>query len=226
VITYLALHPRGVSGDRFAADLWPERNFTARDSSPKNAMSIARKWLGTNPLTGTDYLPAATANGTGVATYRLNGLLVDWDLFRRLRARGQARGADSIDDFEAALSLVTGEPHSHRRPDGYGWLRDGSTADEDALSVAIVDTAHAVASAALAVGDLERAQHAVDVALSVGPADDRPLLDQASILDAQGRQAELAATVRRIRAHHEAEVEEDLPPSTYEVLLQRGWLAG
>ena len=227
VVTYLALHSQGVSGDRFAADLWPERELTGRDSSPKNALSIARKWLGVDPMTGVDYLPAAdTAGPGGVPTYRLSGLPVDWDLFRRLRARAQARGADGIADLIAALDLVTGEPLAQRRLDGYGWLRDGTTVDEDALSVAIIDVAHTVATAALADGDTVTAQHAVDVALSVGPADDRPLLDQAAVLDAEGRHAELAATVRRIRAHHEAEVEEDLPPRTYEILLRHGWLAG
>lgn len=216
-----------MSGDRFAADLWPERELTGRDSSPKNALSIVRKWLGVDPMTGADHLPAAgTDTPGGVPTYRISGLLVDWDLFRRLRTRAQARGADGIADLITALDLVTGEPLGRRRLDGYGWLRDGTVIDEDGLSVAIIDAAHTVATAALADGDTATAQHAVDVALSVGPADDRPLLDQAAVLDAQGRLAELAATVRRIRAHHEAEVEEDLPPRTYEILLRRGWLAG
>lgn len=226
VVTYLALHPQGVSGDRFAADLWPERSFTGRDSSPKNALSIARKWLGLDPMTGTDYLPvASTAGPGGVPTYQLHGLLIDWDLFRRLRTRAQARGADGLRDLAAALNLVSGEPLSRRRLDGYGWLRNGTVLDEDALSVAVVDAAHLVATAALAEGDVTGAQHAVDVSLSVGPADDRPLLDQAAILDAQGRHGELAATVRRILDHHEAEVEEDLPPRTYEILLTHGWIS-
>jgi len=228
VVSYLALHRRGVTGDRFAADLWPDRELTGRDSSPKNALSIVRKWLGVDPMSGADYLPVAAGADSpdGVPTYRLSGLLVDWDLFTRLRARAQTRGAGGIADLIAALELVTGEPLGRRRLEGYGWLRDGSTIDEDGMSVAIVDAAHAVATATLAEGDIAAAQHAVDIALSVGPADDRPLLDQAAVLDAQGRHAELAATVRRIRAHHEAEVEEDLPKRTYEILLRRGWLVG
>lgn len=228
VVTYLALHRRGVTGDRFAADLWPDRELTGRDSSPKNALSIVRKWLGVDPMTGADYLPVAagTDSPDGVPTYRISGLLVDWDLFCRLRSRAQTKGAGGIADLIAALDVVSGEPLGRRRLEGYGWLRDGTAIDEDGMSVAIVDVAHTVATAALADGDIDTAQHAVDIALSVGPADDRPLLDQAAVLDAQGRHAELAATVRRIRAHHEAEVEEDLPPRTYEILLRRGWLAG
>ena len=42
--------------------------------------------------------------------------------------------------------------------------------------------------------------------------------------EAQGRTAELAATVRRIVTHHGKVVEEDIPTDTYDVLLRRNWV--
>lgn len=60
--------------------------------------TIVRDWLGINPETGEDHLPYAdNAPGTkitGVNVYQVDdGLLIDLDLFLRLRKRGQARGS-------------------------------------------------------------------------------------------------------------------------------------
>jgi len=225
-VTYLALHPRGVTGDRFAADFWPENNYTIKDSNPKNTLSLARSWLGLDPATAEPYLPYAKSAGraSGSALYRLDGLLVDADLFRRLRTRGEARGADGQADLIAALELVDGAPLADLRPGGGGWLSDDGVADSDTFTVAIVEVAHLVATQALATGEIAQARRAAQIAIDTGSADDRPLLDLAACFDAEGRTAELGATVRRIRAHHDADVEEDLPARTYEVLLRRGWI--
>src|SRR5690606_32903133 len=68
-------------------------------------MSV-RRWLGNAP-DGEQWLSEAVPDGR----YRLReGLLVDWHLFRRLRARGERRGAPGAADLRAALRLVRGAP--------------------------------------------------------------------------------------------------------------------
>ena len=52
----------------------------------------------------------------------VHGVATDMDLFRRLRTRGESRGAAGIDDLTTALALVSGEPFSdlRRLPAGAG----------------------------------------------------------------------------------------------------------
>ena len=85
----------------------------------------------------------------GIGIYALNGVLVDADLFKRLRLRGQTRGPDGITDLQAALNLVTGAPFDQLRPGGYEWLTEGNRLDH-IYAEAIVDVAHTVTTAALA----------------------------------------------------------------------------
>lgn len=236
-ITYLVLHLRGVSGDQFAAEMWPAANYTIKDSNPKNLLHLVRIWLGINPLTGERYLPHARCSGQGsaAALYRVSGLLVDWELFIALRARAEARearGQDGLSDLAAALELVRGRPLTARRrrkdktgSTGWGWtVNDDVSADESVMTAAIVDVARLVATRALESGDLELARRAAELAVNLGCGSDKPLLDLAAVCEAQGRTAELAATVRRIVTHHGKVVEEDIPTETYEVLLRRGWV--
>ena len=110
-VAYLATHAGGVGIERYASDLWPEDppwcEHTRVKSKVRTSISQVRKLLGINPRTGTDYLPRNA--GAPGAAYRLDGdVLVDADLFRRLRVRGLARGADGITDLWAALDLVHG----------------------------------------------------------------------------------------------------------------------
>jgi hypothetical protein len=229
-IAYLVLHRRGVTGDQFAAELWPASNYRIKDSNPKNTLHLARSRLGTNPLTGQRYLPHARSAGlpSGTAAYRVSGLLVDWDLFIRLRARAEARQAvdeDGLSDLVAAVELVTGQPLSGRRAKGWGWLvNDDISADESVMIAAIVDVAQLVVTRALDAGDLALARRVAELAVNLGCGSDKPLLNLAMVCEAQGRTAELAATVRRIVTHHGKVVEEDIPSDTYDVLLRRGWV--
>jgi hypothetical protein len=219
-----------VTGDQIAAELWPNSNYLIKDSNPKNTLYLARAWLGTNPLTGQRYLPHARSAGlpSGAAVYRVSGLLVDWELFTQLRTRAEARaahGQDGFTDLVAALDLVSGQPLSTRRPKGWGWLvNDDVSADEAVMSAAVVDVAQLVVTRALDDGDLPLARRVAELAVNLGCGSDKPLLNLAAVCEAQGRTAELAATVRRIVTHHGKVVEEDIPADTYEVLLRRGWV--
>ena len=222
IVAYLATRPSGVSSEQYATELWPNDPDPdlASKSKVRQSMMIVRKWLGKNPETGIEYIPPAMA--PGYASYRIEGALLDAELFRRLRLRGLARGKDGIEDLWAALRLVTGEPFSQRRQDGYVWLADNPL--DHIYAAMIVDVAHTVATHHLAAGEPDLATEAAQVALDAGSKEDVPLLDLVAACDARGHRLEAKAFVQRILANHDAEVEEDCPPRTAEVLRRRQWL--
>ena len=179
-LAYLALHPNGVTAEKLAEDL------CIRPQKARSDLSIIRKWLGQS-RTGKPYLPRAQqTHQDGVpATYALDGVLCDLDLFRRLRARGQSRGAQGMADLVSALHLVTGEPFTDLRKDGWGWLLEGDRLDH-VMTAAIVDVGHIVTSHALATGDLELADFASNVALAASPYDEVANLDRVAVDRAMG----------------------------------------
>lgn len=221
VVAYLACRPQGVSTEQWIAQMWPGEAGVP-DSRPRAYANSARHWLGKDPRTGQDYLPRATEGQGKVGSYRLRGVLIDADLFRRLRLRASARGADGLADLEAALTLVSGEPLSRLRASGGAWLVD--TPVQHHYTAMVVDVAHLVATAHLAVGDPAGAERAAQVSLLTGSRDDVALLDLVAVHDAAGEHTQADRYVARILANHDADVEEDLPPRTYEVLRRRQWL--
>ena len=91
-------------------------------------------------------------------------------------------------------------------------------------AAAVVDVAHLVADMRLAAGDADGAEAAAQVSLQAGDTSDVALLDLVAVADARGDHAQAEQYVRRILANHAAEVEEDLPPRTCEILHRRQWL--
>ncbi len=222
IAAYLASHPAGVSVAKLGADFWPEENDEDKVAARvRNSLSKVRAWLGDDPRTGQAYLAGADRS-SGVGVYRLQGVLVDAELFRRLRSRGIARGEAGMVDLQAALDLVVGPPLAHRREEGYLWLVDNPL-DRDYVA-AVVDVAHLVADMHLAAGDADGAEAAAQVSLQAGDTSDVALLDLVAVADARGDHAQAEQYVRRILANHDAEVEEDLPPRTCEILHRRQWL--
>lgn len=183
LLAYLALHPDGVTTAQFLEATGVVRSRLTAD------LSALRSWLGTNPRTKTAHLPGATdtraAKRLGYAAYQADDILVDLDLFRRLRARAQARGEEGLDDLVEALRLVTGEPFSDLREKGWAWLAEGTRPDQIAVSM-VVDTAHLVATRALAEQNHELARFAAETAINAAPFDDVPHLDFARVLNATG----------------------------------------
>lgn len=212
IVTYLALHPTGVTSDVLAMQLWPDSNYTGRSGHPRNMLQMARAWLGADDSNG-HYLPHVDKSGHD--TYRLTDTLLDADLFRRLRVRGEARGTDGLDDLRAALHLVSGVPFDGRRKLGWAWL----SADRSYVYAGMVtDLAHTVATRALADDNYRVAREAIEVALSTDASDDRALLNQIAADIAEGHVASAKATVQRILINNDARVREDLPEATSEVL--------
>jgi nucleoid-associated protein YgaU len=221
IVAYLATRPGGVSVERYGTDMWPDDPNIASKTKARQSISVVRQWLGMNQRTGQEYLPKGVVAGMP-SPYRLEDVLVDAELFRRQRLRGSARGVDGIADLRAALDLVVGVPFSDRRPEGYGWLAENPL--DHVYAGMIVDVAHIVATHHLAAGEPELAVSAAQVALKAASSEDVPLLDLVAACDAQDNRAEADAYIKRILANHDAEVEEDLPPRTAEILHRRQWL--
>ena len=184
LVTFLALHPTGVSSRQV------REAFGITHSRARTDLGYIRTWFGTDPRTGELHLPAATTSPAhrdrGTNGYQLADVLVDLDLFRRLRARAQARGADGMGDLVAALELVSGEPFSKLRTPGWSWLLDGERVHETAV-FAVVDVAHIVATDAFSRGDLDRAHMAAEVGCAAAPYDEVCRLDLAKVAEAEGR---------------------------------------
>jgi hypothetical protein len=219
LVVYLAQRGRvGATGEQIDDALWKGRDVNAR--SRRVAISKVRRWLGEN-ADGHQWLPP---NVGADRLYRLSpGILTDWQLFRRLRARGEARGADGTEDLRRALELVRGEPlagadlpysSGYRNP--YTWL-PGSDIYPHNLASAIVDTAHQLVDLYLAGGDTAGARWAVERAWLADPArlDDHPWIDAMRVAKADGRSAELRSLLDDLVRTREVEVPEDLSPDTY-----------
>ena len=234
---YLATRPKsGVLSSVFAQMLWPNDPDIVGKPVVRTTAAALRKWLGTDPTTGRHYLPADLREGR-TARYCIECALVDAELFRRLRIRGLGRGAEGIGDLWAALELVEGPPfHELPMPDlnlngeplgpgGWVWLTDSNVNLENVYTSMVVDTAHTVADYHLGAGEPELAAKAAQVALRIGSYGDVPLLDLVCACMAMDKKAEAEAYVQQLMHNHDAEVEEDLPPRTAEMLfrLRRQW---
>lgn len=198
LLTFIALKPHGATPEEVA------RTFNITTGKAREYVRKVRNWLGENPRTHARHLPyAKDAPGTQICTtpvYQVIDLLIDIDIFRRLRARGQARGGpDGIADLTTALRLVQGRPFDYPIQNdnerNWTWLIDGDRIDQH-IAVAIVDVAHIVTTHALAAGDLATARTAAETALAAAPDEDTPRLDLAAVAQAEGNHAEAQHIIR------------------------------
>jgi hypothetical protein len=222
LLAFLALHPAGVSSRQVQDAL------ALKASRSRTDLALLREWLGTDERSGTQHLPPATSSpahtARGTSGYQLTGVLVDLDLFRRLRARAQARGADGMPDLLSALELVTGQPFSNLRDAGWSWLLDEERAHETA-TFAVVDVAHIVVSDALSRQDLGRARFAAETACRAAPYDDICRLDLAKVTEAEGHGDQAQEILHRQVFNR---TDDDLPPidlpdHTRAVVKNYGW---
>lgn len=225
ILAYLALHPKGATAGEIADA------FGIAASRARTDVSSLRTWLGTDPDTGTAYLPAANESPTyletGTRAYQVQDVLVDLDLFRRLRLRGQARGTDGIADLATAMSLVQGPPFSMLREKGWSWLLDTERIHET-TECAIVDTAHILVTDALANGDLSLARHVAETACAAAPYDDISRLDLIKVTTAEGHDD---AATKMLRDDIGNRTDDYLPPvelpkRTRDVVVQNWGSAG
>lgn len=186
LLAYLASRPNGATTDQVAAAMNIDTKRVRRD------LSILRDWLGIDAATGQPHIPEATKSNAakllGCGAYEVNGLLYDADLFRRLRVRGEARGAEGLPDLTKALALVNGRPFDEVRSGGGSWLVDQSLPHY--LTVAVVDVAHLVTTISLARGNHRVARAATETAILAAPHEQIPRLDLAAVAAAEGLSSE------------------------------------
>lgn len=222
MLAYLATRAAGATPNELA------EAFGITPAKTRDYVRIVRDWLGTNPNTGDPHLPdarkapAAQARGQGV--YEVLDVLVDADLFRRLRVRGEAHGPDGIEDLDAALRMVSGRPFDGLRPGGWYWLSEGDRLDQHMIC-AIVDVAHLVTTFALKAGDLKRARLAAETAALAAPDEEIPRLDLAAVADAEGH-GDQADRILREEVFNRSDDEgapPELPTRTEQIVAGKDW---
>ena len=222
LLAFLTLHPEGVTGSTVADA------FSVAGSRSRTDLGTLRDWLGDNPRTGREHLPPATQSQafkeTGVRAYQVEDVLVDVDVFRRLRARGEARGAEGVEDLKTAMRLVEGVPFGNLRDKGWSWLLDTARLHET-IGCSIVDTAHVLVVDALAKGDLALAREAAETACKAAPYDDICRLDLVKVAAAEGHEeaAERMLTDNVFNRTDDYLPPIDLPERTGDVVGKQGW---
>lgn len=180
LVTYLALHPRGVDEGRIKAALWP--NEIPSQGSFNQTISRARMCLGTGS-DGSNHLPHVEDG-----LYRL-GNSVHTD-FQRLEAAYRLAkdepGSQALEALARALALVRGIPFEGTKG-GYNWAHtEGLVARMEAV---VADAAHLVAQSALAQGDTGQALWAAAQGLLASPGDEVLFRDRMRAHDAAGNPA-------------------------------------
>lgn len=225
LLAYLALHPNGVTTAQTA------EAFGTSEAKIRDYIARAREWLGTNPATGDLHIPhaqdAPATRTRGVNLYQVLGLLIDIDLFRRLRTRANVRGGtEGIEDLKAALRLVQGRPFDQLRRGGWAWLFEGDRVDHH-ITCAVVDVAHLVATHDLHTGDLTGARAAAEIAFLAAPHEEIPTLDLATVTAREGHTHEAIRLLQTDICNRTDDPDQppgELPERTQQILDRHAWL--
>jgi nucleoid-associated protein YgaU len=223
MLAYLGTRPYGATPAQLADA------FGIAVGRARTDIKAVRDWLGVNPRTGEKHLPdareSAAAKARGVGVYQVDDLLIDADLFRRLRVRGEARGADGITDLCRALTLVGGQPFDQLRTSGWSWLHEGDRLDQHMLC-AVVDVAHMVTTSAIKCGDLGRARAAAELAALAAPHEEIPRLDLAAVAVAEGHEREAERVLREdvCDRSDDGQAPMELSERTESIIASHDWL--
>ncbi len=209
IAVYLALHPAGVSTDKFATDLWPDDQQPTA-SGRRAAISHLRTRLGNHPGTNEPFLPSRPGR------YILNDRLLDAELFARLvsRADSRARNGDparALTDLQTALGLARGPVLPEVAGTGYTWLANPDRMDDRVLPMQIIDAAHTTVDLALAAGDAPAADRAAKIARMIDPYSNIPLCDLIRVAQASGDEQTAYIWARLTLQVNDVDLPADLP---------------
>lgn len=223
IAAFIATRDHGATAEQVAAA------FDVATASIYSRINTVRNWLGSDPQTEQKYLPDSTQStagkARGVGVYECVGMLVDAELFKRLRSRGQALGdEDGLAYLQAALDLVEGTPFDQLRDGGYGWLAE--TPLDHHLVAGIVDAAHTAWLEYMRTGDLVNARKVVETAQRAAPYEDIPRLDLAETMKAEGHGKEADRYLREevCNRSEDGQAPDDVPERTAEILRRRDLL--
>jgi LysM repeat protein len=229
LLAFLALHRKhGATREQI------REAFSISDGKVRDYTNIVRDWLGPNPRTGEDHLPyadkAPAAKLTGANAYQVDdGLLVDLDLFIRLRKRGQSRGgAEGVADLCAALELAgDAQPFSQLREEGWFWLANEPDRVDLMVGGWIADVALIVVTEALAAGDAVKARFAACVANRADPDGESTRLCLAHVMKAEGDRLEADRILREeiCNRSDDGDAPMELSERTKTIIRTHGWLA-
>ena len=220
LLAYLALRPQGAT----MAEV--REAFGISDGRVRSSIKSLRDWLGTNPRTGKPHLPNAkdsrAAKIRGVGVYQVDDVLVDVDLFRRLRARGQARGEHGLEDLNAALALVEGPPFDQLRAGGWSWLAEGDRPDQQ-MVCAVTDVAHIVINHAIATNDGPTALATAEAVMAAVPHEEIARLDLVAAMSATGHGNTAGQLRQSVLESSDDTLPVDLSERTDRIVRDREW---
>ena len=208
--------------DKALTDLWPDGHQVAV-ATVRTSLYGARRWAGRG--LGGDPDRSFVSDLNHDQTYRLRGHLLDFDLFRRLRKRAQARHAahhpGAVTDYQAALRLVRGPVLSGLRPDRICLVEQPRPTPRPA-DPRLPRRHRPRARRPRPHRRRHRARHAGPPkprrSLDIDGIFDRPLTDLMRVAHASGHISQMERYARILLDAREADIIEDLPPETFTVL--------
>lgn len=183
IATYIALNP-GSSRPSMVHAVWGGRRVSANTVNPR--VSNLRKWLGVDPETEEQYLPAGRLEfAETVAT--------DWDIFTRLVGAKPAKAPTEA--LEKALSLVESRPL-----EGEGKEYAFTEYDQIHIDDTIVDVAYELAKRRYFEGAWSKAIAAASRGVLIDPCSERLWRIWISAEYDAGHPERVAQAIERMRA--------------------------
>lgn len=216
LITYLALHPGGVSADRLKTAIWPEAEPT--QGTFNVTVHRARSALGIDK-DGNHHLPHAVTNG---GNYSVGPhVAVDLARFNSLvrRARSSHDEAVEADLLRAAIGLLRGQVFEGVRC--YEWAFTEAIVTE--AEATISDAAHRLAQLELAQGHADAATWAATQGLKAVPGSEPLFRDRMEAAHLNGDPAAVDRIVDELCRYIETlEPLDDLHPDTIKLWRRIG----